>query len=80
MSIAKIIEVTSDSEEGFDDAVRSGIATVAESVRNVRSAWVQDQQVMVEDDEVQTYRVTMKVTFVVDDEDEEDEEADADKG
>ena len=47
MSIAKVIEVTSRSDESFDDAIRSGIAKAGESVRGIREAWVEGQKVMV---------------------------------
>jgi hypothetical protein len=65
MSVAKVIEVTSSSSKGFEDAVRSGIATVAETVEHVHGAWVSEQKVVVENGKVVEYRVTMRVTFVV---------------
>jgi len=67
MSVAKVIEVTSSSSKGFEDAVRSGIAKVANTVDHVHGAWVSEQKVLVDGDKVVEYRVTMRVTFVVDD-------------
>ncbi|HVK31299.1 MAG TPA: dodecin family protein [Burkholderiaceae bacterium] len=67
MSIAKVIEITSDSERSFEDAIQRGIAAAAASVHNVRSAWVKEQQVVVNDNRISGYRVDLKVTFVVDD-------------
>ncbi|NQV07700.1 dodecin domain-containing protein [bacterium] len=66
MSIAKVIEISSSSDESFDEAIRAGIAKAGESVHNIKSAWVKEQQVRVKDDEVVSYQVNLLVTFVVD--------------
>jgi flavin-binding protein dodecin len=66
MTVAKVIEITAASEKGFDDAVRLGIAKVEETLRQVKGAWVSEQKVDVEGGEIVAYRVTLKVTFVLD--------------
>ena len=65
MSIAKVIEITAESNKSFEDAIQQGIAGATETLENVRSAWVKEQQVVVRDNKIQTYRVDLKVTFVV---------------
>lgn len=65
MSVAKVIEITSSSSKGFEDAVRTGVATVAETVEHVQGAWVSEQKVVVDSGKVVEYRVTMRVTFLV---------------
>ena len=67
MSVAKVIEITAESTESFEDAVSNGIGKTAATISNIRSAWVKDQQVMVKDGKVSMYRVNMKITFVVGD-------------
>ncbi len=67
MSIAKNVEVTASSRKSFEDAVRSGIRRFAKTVKNVEGAWIKEQKVIVSDDEVSEYRVTMVVTFVIKD-------------
>jgi dodecin len=67
MSVAKIIEISSSSSVSFEDAVRQGVARAHDTLKHVRSAWVQDQQVSVEDGKVTEYRVILKVTFVLED-------------
>jgi flavin-binding protein dodecin len=64
-SVAKVIEIIASSEKSFDDAVQNGIEKAAESVKDITSAWVQDQSVKVKDGKVTKYRVVLKVTFVV---------------
>jgi flavin-binding protein dodecin len=65
MSVAKVIELTAESGESFEDAIRLGISKAGESVRDIRSAWVKEQQVTVENGEIKAFRVGLLVTFVV---------------
>jgi dodecin len=67
MTIAKITEITSTSTKSFDDAIHSGIKRATKTLKNVTSAWVQDQEVAVKNDKVTEYRVRLKVTFVLKD-------------
>jgi len=65
MSVAKVIEITSESTESFDDAIRRGIARAEKSVRNVTGAWVKEHKLRVEDGRITGYRVDLMVTFVL---------------
>ena len=65
MSVAKVVEITSESKTSFEDALQKGIRKAAASLDNVRGAWVQEQSVVVEKDQIVAYRVNMKVTFVL---------------
>ena len=67
MSIARVSEISATSEKSFDDAVENGIKRAAKTLRNIRSAWVKDMNVKVEDGKIVHYRVNMMVTFVLDD-------------
>lgn len=65
-TVAKVIELSAESADSFEDAVARGIEKASESVHGIRSAWVEGQQVVVEDGKVVAYRVDLKVTFVLD--------------
>jgi flavin-binding protein dodecin len=67
MSVAKVIELSAESPEGFEAAVREGIARASKTLKNVKAAWIKHQQVVVENGKVTSYRVDMKVTFVMED-------------
>ncbi len=67
MSVARVTEISASSSEGFDDAVRTGIARASKTLDNVVSAWVQDQKAVVRDGKVVEYRVNMKVSFILND-------------
>lgn len=66
MSVAKVIEITAQSPEGFEDAIRQGAAKAKETVRHITGAWVKEQSVAIEDGEIVGYRVDLKVTFLLD--------------
>lgn len=64
-SVAKVIEIIASSEKSFDDAVANGIAKASETVKDITSAWVQDQSVKVKAGKITKYRVVLKVTFII---------------
>ncbi|MBH0179548.1 MAG: dodecin domain-containing protein [Nitrospira sp.] len=65
MSVAKIIEISADSSKSFEDAVVQGISRASKTIHGIKSAWVKEQHVVVEDNKVVLYRVDLKVTFVL---------------
>ena len=66
MSIAKIIEINAASSTSVEDAVRSGLKKCAESVKNIKGAWVNETKVVTDDaGNVTEWRVNMRVSFVV---------------
>jgi len=64
-SVARVTEITAASPNSFDDAVKVGIERATKTLKNVTSAWVQEQTVTVSGNKVSEYRVNMKVTFVL---------------
>jgi flavin-binding protein dodecin len=66
MAVAKVIEITAASSDSFEDAIRQGVAKAQETVRNIQSAWVKEQQVKVSGGNVSEFRVDPKVTFLLD--------------
>jgi flavin-binding protein dodecin len=67
MSIARVTEISCTSDKSFEDAVRVGIERACKTLRNVKGAWVKEQQVDVRDGKIVDYRVNLMVTFVLDD-------------
>lgn len=67
MSIARTTEISSASEKSFEDAIRKGIKRFSETIKNIEGAWVKEQKIVVKGDEVTEFRVTMKVTFILND-------------
>lgn len=68
MSVARVTEISSTSTQSFEDAIKTGIQRANKTLRNVKSAWIKEQQVTVGDDgSIQEFRVNMLVTFVLED-------------
>lgn len=66
MAIMKVIEVLSESSKSWEDATEKGIEKASQSVKHIKSAFVQSQSVTVDDDgKVDKYRVNLKLTFEV---------------
>ena len=65
MSVAKNSEITASSSKSFEDAIQNGIKRFSKTVDNVEGAWVKEQKVTVKGGEVNEYRVTMVVTFLL---------------
>ena len=65
-SIVKVIEITSSSPKGIEDAVQSGIKKVAKTVKGIKGAWVNDIKVVTADDgKISEWRVNLKISFQV---------------
>ena len=68
MSVARVTEIKSTSTKSFDDAIRIGLARANKKLQNMRSAWIENQEVMLDEQgKIAEYRVQMKVTFVLTD-------------
>jgi len=66
MSVAKIIEISSSSSTSFEDAIEQGLKRAESSLKNVKGAWIAEQKVDFADGRISSYRVIMRVTFVLD--------------
>ena len=67
MSVARVTEISSTSSQSFEDAVKQGIARSAKTLRGVSGAWIKEQNVVVENGAITTYKVNLLITFVLDD-------------
>jgi flavin-binding protein dodecin len=68
MSIARVTEIKASSTKSFDDAIKAGIARTIKTLTNVRSAWIENQEILIDDKgQITEYRVQMKVTFILED-------------
>ena len=44
MTVARITEISATSKTGFEDAVKQGLKRAHETLRNVKGAWVKEQE------------------------------------
>jgi flavin-binding protein dodecin len=62
-SVYKIIEVVGMSEKSWEDAAKAAIATVDNSVRDIRVAEVIMMDMRLEANRIVAYRTKLKVSF-----------------
>lgn len=64
-TVVKVIEVIAQSDQGFDDAVRSAVREAAKTVTGIKSVWVENMSANVEGDRITSYRANCRVSFVI---------------
>ena len=67
MTVARITEISSVSTVSFQDAIEQGVSRANKTLKNVKGAWVKDQEVSIDNGKVSGYKVILKVTFVLSD-------------
>ncbi len=67
MSVLKVIEIMSNSTKSWEDATKNAVKHAAKSIKGIKSAFVNSQSVVVDDNEITQYRVNVKITFEVKD-------------
>lgn len=66
MSIARVTEIKASSTKSFDDAIKTGIARVQKTIKNVKSVWIENQEIFIDaEGKICEYRVQMRVTFIL---------------
>lgn len=67
MTVARISEISSVSKKSFEDAILQGVTRANKTLKNVKGAWVKDQEVQIDKGKVVGFKVILKVTFVLTD-------------
>jgi flavin-binding protein dodecin len=67
MSVARNTEISATSSQSFEDAINQGVSRATKTLRNVTGAWIKEQEVRLEGDQIAEYKVTMIVTFILED-------------
>jgi dodecin len=65
MAVASVSKITAASTESFDPAVREGLARANKTLRGITGLHVVEQKAAVSGGKISEYRVTMEVTFVL---------------
>jgi dodecin len=66
MAIARVTEISATSSKSFEDAIQQGLDRANATLRNVKSAWIKEQQVRLDSGSISEYQVNMLVTFILD--------------
>jgi flavin-binding protein dodecin len=65
MPVARNTEISATSSLGFDDAIKQGLSRATKTLRNVKGAWIKEQEVRLDGDQIVEYKVVMVVTFIL---------------
>ena len=64
-TVARVTEISATSESSFEDAIKVGIERATQTLRGVKSAWVKEQEVLLNESGVSGYKVNLLITFVL---------------
>jgi len=67
MAVARVTKITASSTRGFDDAVNLGLKRAAKTIRGITGLHVLEQKAKVNAGKITEYRVTVEVTFLLED-------------
>ncbi len=65
MSVVKVIEIIAESSKSWEDATKLGVEKASKTIKNIKSVWVKDMSASCKDDKVNSFRVTLKLTFLI---------------
>ena len=65
MAVVTVIELLGESGESWEAAARQVVEEATRTLRGVTSVWIKEFQATVENDRVKNFRVTAKVSFVM---------------
>lgn len=67
MTVAKVTEVIASSKVSFEDAIKNAVTRAGKTLKNISGVWVKDQNAVVKNGDIVEFRVTCKLTFVLED-------------
>lgn len=65
MAVARVTEVTASSDKSWLDAVDEAMGRASKTLRGIIGLEVVSQKAKVEDGKIKEYRVTVKITFIL---------------
>ncbi len=65
MAVLKVIEIMTSSPKSWEDATAIAVKAAGETVKGIRSVYIQHLSAIVEDNKISEFRVNAKITFEV---------------
>jgi flavin-binding protein dodecin len=63
MSVVKFLELSGQSPNSYEDAIREAVERASSTLRNIRSVWIKEFEAVVENDKVSQFRAVVKIAF-----------------
>ncbi len=67
MSVVKIIELLAESPNSWEAATQAAVTEASKTIQHIKNVYVKDMKAFVEDGKIVSYRVNVKISFVVND-------------
>jgi flavin-binding protein dodecin len=67
MAVARVTKITAASSKSWQDAVDQGLKRANQTLRGIIGLHVLEQKARIEKGKINEYRVTMEITFVLED-------------
>ena len=64
--VVKVIEVLAQSSKSWEDAAQKAVTEASKSIRNIKSIYIKDKSAKVKDNKIVKYRITAKISFLID--------------
>ena len=65
MPILKVLELMASSTKSWEDAAQQAVNEASQTIKNIRSLYVQDHSAVVDKNKIVQYRITAKVSFEI---------------
>lgn len=65
MAVLKVIEIMTSSSHSWEEATKIAVKTAGETIKGIRSVYIQHLSALVEDNKISEFRVNAKITFEV---------------
>ncbi|HKK15763.1 MAG TPA: dodecin family protein [Gammaproteobacteria bacterium] len=65
MSLLKVIEVLAESDKSWEDAAKNAVKQAANTVKNIKSIYIENFEATVNGDKITNYRVNAKISFLL---------------
>ncbi len=65
-NMLKVIEVLAESDKSWEDAAKNAVEETKNTVRNIKSIYVENFEAAVQENAITSYRINAKITFLLD--------------
>lgn len=65
MSVVKVLELMASSTKSWEDAAQQAVTEASQSLKNIRSVYIQDHSAVVKNNKITEYRITAKLSFEI---------------
>jgi flavin-binding protein dodecin len=65
MAILKVVELMASSTKSWEDAAQQAVNEASQTLKNIRSLYIQDHSTIVNNNKIVEYRITAKLSFEI---------------